>query len=81
MHVVEPSAAQVAAVPTPSAHVGGAGTASTPFLIMQQQQRDSALSKRQHSGVLGSFFTVSSTFILRFVAGAYSGRSGQNVWY
>jgi hypothetical protein len=80
MHVVEPSAAQAVAVPTPPAPAGAAGTASTPFLIMQQQQRDSALSKRQHSGVLGSFFTVSSAFICRFFC-ANSGRSGQIVWY
>lgn len=33
-------------------------TESTPYLIMQQQQRDSALTKRQHSGAMESFFKV-----------------------
>jgi hypothetical protein len=73
MNVVEPSAAQAVAVPTPPAPAGAAGTASTPFLIMQQQQRDSALSKRQHSGVLGSFFAVSSVFTLQCIFNACRG--------
>lgn len=34
-------------------------TESTPYLIMQQQQKDSSLTKRQHSGALEGFFTVS----------------------
>lgn len=33
---------------------------STPYLIMQQQQKNSALTKRQHSGAMDSFFKVTS---------------------
>jgi hypothetical protein len=50
-----PSASTAASAPVAPAALD---TASTPYLIMQQQQRDSALSKRQHSGVMGSFFMV-----------------------
>jgi hypothetical protein len=58
-HADKPASNAAVAAPAPQPTAAALDTASTPFLIMQQQQRDSALSKRQHSGVMGSFFAVS----------------------